>query len=89
MRRILVATVKELVDSYIEILPESASSVQVRETKMAFIAGMYAFRNLSIAAANQKSIEMAETRMVMMERELEIVKNELIKEGEEARDASK
>ena len=79
-----MTTVKELVDSYIEILPKGVGSVQVRATKMAFIAGMYAFRNLSITAANQKSIEMAETRMVMMERELEIVKNELIKEGKEA-----
>ena len=79
-----MATVKELVESYIKILPEGAGDTQIRETKMAFIAGMYAYRNLSVKASNQKSFEMAETLLGKIEWELETAKNELIKEGMEA-----
>lgn len=76
-------TVKEIIDSYIAIIPEGASDIQVRETKMAFIAGMYAYRNMSVHAASYKSIEVAETVMIKMEKQLVEAKNEITKEAED------
>ena len=68
-----------VLDSYIKIIPEEASKIQVLETKRAFISGAFAFMSLMHKAADIPSIEIAETRVLSLHLELDKLKRELIK----------
>lgn len=75
---------KKVVDSYMGILPEDVSEIQVKETERAFIAGMIAWRNLTVNIASNKSVEVAETEMVRLEDDLKQLIEKIKEEAHEA-----
>ena len=63
--------IKEIVDSYLDILDKDASEVQIKETKRAFLAGMVAWRSVNFNIVGKKvSIEIMETELAKAEQEL-------------------